>query len=470
MCGVSGAVIARGQISEELRLSLFLMQSRGPESAGMVIKNRFGYWNIRKMGKVDEVFDAPLRVEGEMGIGHVRYSTTGKSTLDNAQPIEGLPFQGAPVWLAHNGNLVNTAQLKAECVARGYRFSTSTDTEIIAALIHFSEAPTFIEALKKALHRVEGTYALTILHDGKIYGARDPTGNRPLILGQGRDMLFLCSESAVYDVMSLKFLREVSPGEIIILHQDTMSFSSDVISEPLAQCKEIQKPCIFEYVYLSRPDSRLNNGRIQMLRARMGEHLWREAPVEANIIVPTLDSGMGVSIGLERASRLPLTLGLFRFHYVGRTFLEPTDAQRDALLRVKLNVIPEEIEGKRVVLGDDSLVRGRTMKKLVALLMDFGAKEVHVRIGSPPYAYPCHYGINTNEIKDELAARRNNGDIEKIRQEIGATSLHYLSLEGMKQAVVEGTTGLKANNFCDACFSGNYHIGNDTIQVFNRSL
>lgn len=432
MCAVSGAVISQGQIAEELRLSLFLMQSRGQESSGIAIKNEFGYWNVRKMGLVDDVFNAPLRVEGKSGIGHNRYSTTGKSTIENAQPIEGLSFQGEPVWLAHNGNLVNTAELKAVCVARGYRFSTSTDTEIIAALIHFSRATTFIEALKEALRRVEGTYALIALHGGMVYGARDPTGNRPLILGQGRNMLFLCSESAVCHGMRLQFVREVSPGEIITLHQDTLSYTSDVISEPLAQCQENQKPCIFEYVYLSRPDSMLNNGRIQMVRARMGERLWRETPVEADVIVPTLDSGMGLSIGLARASGLPLTLGLFRFHYVGRTFIEPTDEKRDAFLRVKLNIIPEEIQGKRVVLGDDSLVRGKTMKKLVAMLMDDGAKEVHVRIGSPPYAYPCHYGINTNEIKDELAARRNNGDIEKIRQEIGATSLHFLSLEGMK--------------------------------------
>ncbi len=470
MCGVFG-IVSDEDVIEHVRIGLWAQQHRGQESTGAVVyQGEEKYAERRKMGMVDFVFyDAPVHMQGKSGIGHVRYSTIGSSTPDNIQPIKGT-FRGSEFCLAHNGNLVGFESLRRGFSVWGYQFSTTTDTEVIAATIHFSSQETFEGALREALRQAIGTYALVALYKDMVIGGRDGSGNRPLAIGQRGTTRFFASESAVCTVLGGTFLREVMPGEMVILRPHEKIVSQKIGSDSPDECAKFQKPCLFEFVYFSRPDSLLNGGRIQSIRERMGRNLWREAPVDADIIVPVPDSGTAAAVGSSRESGIPLEMALFRYHYVGRTFIEKTDARRDELMNIKFNVIPEAVIGKRVMLVDDSIVRARTARKTIKMLKDAGAREVHMRVSSPCIPYPCHYGINTNEIPHELAGRRHGGDLERIREEIGADSLAYLSLDGLKQAVIEGTQGLGMDNFCDACFSGNYHIGGAIIQQLNERL
>jgi amidophosphoribosyltransferase len=270
--------------------------------------------------------------------------------------------------------------------------------------------------------------------------------------------MVIASESATCDVLGIEFLREVYPGEFVVLSKNTFSLLSDKLSEPFSETIKNQKPCIFEFVYFLRPDSKMNSRRAQLVRKEMGKALWREAPVEADIVISVPDSGNFAAAGVAEEARLPLEDAFFRSHYVGRTFIEPLQERREKGLRIKLNIVPELIAGKRVVVVDDSIVRSTVIKRVVQMLRHAGAKAIHVRISSPPYAFPCYYGKDTYRVKDELIAKRCGGDIEIIRQEIGADSLHYLSLGALKRAVIGASGDLTESNFCDACFSGNYHI------------
>jgi amidophosphoribosyltransferase len=453
MCGIVGVVSLR---DEEIALDLFMgawsLQHRGQESFGIVTQRGGAHAIVREMGAVatltlDRAKFGALR--GASGISHVRYATAGGSTIKNAQPVSGV-FRGKPFWLAHNGNLVGYEPIREELSARGYQFETDTDTEVIAALVAFSDKDAFESALSDALRKVRGTYALLALHEGNIFGVRDPSGNRPLVIGKNHRAFFLASESAAGDALGFQVLRDVGPGEMVVLDRGRQSWYRVEVRPGK------RRECIFEYVYFLRPDSICEGRRVQLVREAMGEILARESPVSADIVLPVPDSGTAAATGFARASRIELCLGgLFRYHYAGRTFIEPTSEERKRGLRIKLNPIPELIAGKRVVVVDDSIVRANVMPRVVGILRECKAREVHVRISSPPYRYPCHYGIDTYRVENELAAVRCSGDVEAIRREIGADSLAYLSLPGLRQA----TTGdPEAAGFCDACFTGDYYI------------
>ena len=461
MCGIIGAVSENTDVSGYNYLGLWALQHRGQESAGIATYDGSAYHEKRGMGTVEVVFseDELSRLSGKIGIGHVRYSTTGESSLKNAQPIEGR-FRSVPFWVAHNGNLTNTEELRRECQEKGYFFKTETDTEVIAALIYFNESFDFEEALHRALSRVKGTYALVILHKDTIYGIRDVSGNRPLVYGEKNGIKVLASESVACDVLGVKYLFDVNPGEMVVLKKGSPpGFWGDQMFGSRAQALKNQRFCIFEYVYFMRPDGKFDGRRVKFAQENMGKNLWRESPVEADVVVPVLDSGKYAAAGLSRESGLPLAEALFRSHYVGRTFIQPVQKQREEWMRIKHNPIPEDVAGKRVVVVDDSIVRGTTSKRIVTLLREAGAREIHMRISSPPYLNPCYYGIDTYNIKEKLIAKLCGGDVNVIKEEIGADSLHYLSLEGLKRSVTEVSGNkLRVNNFCDACFSGNYHI------------
>ena len=330
----------------------------------------------------------------------------------------------------------------------GYPFTTTTDTEFIAALIHYSKKDTFEDALRDALGGVEGTYSIVALYRDKVFGVRDPSGNRPLVIGEGRGMIVLVSESAACDVLDIRVVRDVAAGEMIVVDPNVNGWYSH--RQPATE-----KFCIFEFVYFLRPDSKFGGKRVILVREEMGRTLWQEHPVEADIVVPIPDSGSAAAAGLAEEARLPLKqLGLFRSHYVGRTFIEPIK-ERVRALNIKLNPIREIVEGKRIVLVDDSIVRASVIKRVIRQLRGKGAAEIHVRISSPPYIAPCFYGIDTYRVDKELIAQRLGGDVEAIRREIGADTLGYLSIGGLKKAV----SGDAAHpGFCDACFTGNYHI------------
>ena len=448
MCGIAG-IVAREPVAPLLYLAGWSLQHRGQESAGMATFDGENHFAKRDMGTVEAVFggNALEELKGEAGIAHTRYSTMGSSSLENVQPVKG-EFRGDPFWIAHNGNLTKFEGLALEAKTAGYQFTSGTDTEIIAALIHFSKERTFEGALKATLQRITGTYALAILYKNTVFGVRDPTGNRPLIIGQGKDMMLVASETATCDVLGVQFLREVEPGETIVLDHSAKNWYR-VDHRPHQRL-----PCLFEFVYFQRPDSKLEGRRAQSVRVKTGRCLWQDHPAKADIVVPVPDSGTSVALGVAEESKLPFVMTFFRSHFVGRTFLKPLQAERTKGLNIKLNAIPELVLGRRIVLVDDSIVRANVMKGVIAKLRCAGAREIHVRIGSPPYMWPCHYGIDTSRIEGELVAARNGGNVESIRREIGADSLEYLGLKRLKQAIA-GRSGLK---FCDACFSGNYHI------------
>ncbi len=449
MCGIIGIVARNSTAASSVYLGLWSLQHRGQESAGIVSFDGERYHVKRGMGTVESVFGGSILddLKGSVGIGHVRYSTTGESSLDNTQPVEG-EFQGVPFWIGHNGNLAKFEGILKEAQAEGYQFKTATDTEAIASLIHFSKEATFEEALKSALKRITGTYALVVLYRDKVFAVRDPTGNRPLVIGQNKEIMIVASETAVCDVLVAQFLREVEPGEMVVLDHSAGNWYR------VEHIRGERRPCLFEFVYFQRPDSKLEGKRAQSVRVKTGKHLWREHPAEADIVVPIPDSGTFVALGVAQEANLPFVMAFFRSHFVGRTFLLPLPAERTRGLNIKLNVIPELVSGKRIVLADDSIVRANVIKGTILKLRAAGAREIHVRIGSPPYMWPCWYGIDTSRIAGELVAARNNGNVENIRREIGADSLAYLSLKRLEKAVA-GNSRLK---FCNACFSGKYHI------------
>lgn len=466
MCGIVGMVSTK-EVSARMYLGLWSSQHRGKESAGVVTYDGITYHECRRMGTIEVALDGEEKLSslrGKSGIGQVRYSTTGGSTIKNVQPIVG-SFRDVPFWIAHNGNLVNTDSLRSRCLEMGYLFSTTTDTEVIAALIHFSDKQDFETALVDALEMVVGTYALTVLFGNKVYGVRDPSGNRPLILGgDHREGIFMfASETAAFDVLGLKdWPGELCPGEIILIDSPKSFEVRHILKN--SDNGNVKKLCLFEYIYFQRPDSALLGRRIQLVREAMGRALWYECPVQADIVVAVPDSGNAAAKGLAKASGLSLEDAFLRSHFIGRTFIEPIKEQREEKLRIKLNIIPEIVAGKRVVVVDDSIVRATVAPKVVQMLRKAGASEIHFRVSSPPYQHPCYYGIDTYRVSDELVARRHAGNVDAIRREIGADSLYYLSLDGAKEAVIyTGTESLERLDFCDACFTGNYEIGREFI-------
>jgi amidophosphoribosyltransferase len=449
-CGVV-AIYSHPEAETLAYLGLHALQHRGQESAGIVTSNGMALHIHKAMGLVADIFTEKklAKLRGTLAIGHTRYSTAGDSALLNAQPIMVQSNKGM-VALAHNGNLTNAGEIRARMEAQGSIFQTSSDTEVIVHLIAQSREHTLPEAMADALRRVEGAFSLVMISPDRIFAARDPRGFRPLAMGrivaQGdrhQDTIVFASETSAFDLIGATYEREVKPGELVIVGPDgppTSRFYAPALA---------QSSCIFEHVYFSRPDSRVFGRPVQESREELGRQLAIEAPADADLVVPVPDSGVTAAMGYAAESGIPLRFGLIRNHYVGRTFIEPQQSVRDFGVRLKLNPVRSLLEGKRVVLIDDSIVRGTTSKKIVRMVRGAGATEVHLRISCPPTISPCFYGVDTPRKKELIAA---NNSVEEIRKYIGADSLSYLSLDGLKKACHDG----EKTTYCTACYTGSY--------------
>jgi amidophosphoribosyltransferase len=449
-CGVFGIYAPGHDVARLAYFALFALQHRGQESAGIATATRGGnIMAIRDQGLVPQVFnDNTLRsLVGDMAIGHVRYSTTGSSEWENAQPI--VRDDRRTLALAHNGNLINAVELHSELRGRDVPFRSTSDSEIIAALLATHPAPRIEDAVADVLPRLRGAFSTVVVTDECVVAFRDPAGVRPLALGMiedpngGPPAYCVASESCAFDLIGATLLRDVQPGEVVTLTEHG-------IKSKLVAGAERHAFCLFEYIYFARPDSRMAGTVLQVARAKMGEILWREAPVDADVVIPVPDSGNAAARGLARAAGLPQDDGFIKNRYVARTFIQPGQELRRQGLRLKFNPLREVVEGKRLVVVDDSIVRGNTMPQIVQMLREAGAAEVHLRISAPPIKHPCHYGIDMSTREEMIAHGRT---VDEVCAELGADSLHYLSLEGVYEAV----GGTRASH-CDACFTGEYPL------------
>jgi amidophosphoribosyltransferase len=442
-CGVC-AVVGHADAANLVYLGLYALQHRGQESAGIAAFDGATLRHRKAMGYVADVFDRSLLDElpGRTAVGHVRYSTAGNSSLINAQPMVAKTHRGQ-VALAHNGNLVNAVRLRRELERAGAIFQSTSDSEVFLHLLARSQAGTLDAALLETLDAAIGAYSVAVLCDGRLFAARDPHGFRPLALGRLGDAWVVASETCAFDLIEARLVREVGPGEVVELAGDEPRVLRPPAPGPYAHC-------VFEHVYFARPDSRVFGEDVEAVRERLGERLAREHPAAADIVVGVPDSGVPAALGFARESGLPFVLGLVRNHYVGRTFIEPRQAIRHFGVKVKLNPVRAAVAGRRMVLVDDSIVRGTTSRKIVMMLKGVGAKEVHLRVSSPPTIGPCFYGIDTPERRELIASSQT---VEEIRRFVGADSLGYLSEAGMLACLAT-----PAANFCTACFSGNYRV------------
>jgi len=446
-CGVFG-VYGHANAAELTYYGLYALQHRGQESAGIVTSDGTQFHAHKGMGLVSQVFKGDIlqKLAGQIAVGHTRYSTTGSSQIVNAQPLTVDCARGQ-IAIAHNGNLTNAASLRDELEARGSIFQTTVDSEIILHLMAQPNNNGSGNHLIHAIHRIEGAYSLVIMTENELIGVRDPHGFRPLCIGKLGDAWVLASETCALDLIHAKFVRDVEPGEIVVINQDGLS---SVQAFP----KQARRAfCIFEYVYFARPDSTIAGRNVYKVRVEMGRQLAREFPIEADVIVPVPDSGNCAALGYSLESDIPYEMAFVRNHYVGRSFLQPSQLIRDFDVRVKLNLITELVKGKRVIVVDDSIVRGTTCKARVNNLKEAGAKEVHVLVSCPPHMNPCVYGIDFPDRNKLMAA---NHSLEEIRKYLNADSLHYLSKDGLVKA-----TDLPASSFCMACYDGNYPVAFD---------
>jgi amidophosphoribosyltransferase len=448
-CGVV-AIFAHPEAEKLAYLGLHALQHRGQESAGMVTSDGLNLKPHKAMGLVADIFteDVLAQMRGTLAIGHTRYSTAGDSALLNAQPILVQSNKGAMA-VAHNGNLTNAADVRQRLERQGSIFQTNSDTEVIVHLIAMSKEHTLPQAMADALRRVEGAFSLVMMSPDRIFAARDPRGFRPLAMGrmaglegQKRDTIVFASETCAFDLIGATYERDVKPGELVVVGPEGITSRVYAPEAP-------QSSCIFEHVYFSRPDSMVFGRPVQTSREELGRQLAREAPVEADIVVPVPDSGVTAAVGYAAESGIPFRFGLIRNHYVGRTFIEPSQSVRDFGVKLKLNPVRALLQGKRVVLIDDSIVRGTTSRKIVRMIRSAGAKEVHMRVSCPPTISPCFYGVDTPSKNQLIAA---NKSVEEIQAYIGADSLSYLSLEGLKKACGEG----EKTSYCSACYTGSY--------------
>jgi amidophosphoribosyltransferase len=448
-CGVV-AIYGNPEASKLAYLSLYALQHRGQESAGIASSNGDRLQLHKAMGLVSDIFtaDALARVPGSLAIGHTRYSTTGDSALLNAQPIRVECSKGQ-IALAHNGNITNAHEIRSHLEGQGSIFQTTSDTEVIVHLIARSKEQTLESAMSDSLRRIEGAFSLVMLTPDRIFAARDPRGFRPLVMGRipgqashQADTIVFASETVAFDLIGATYEREVKPGELVIVGPEGVHSRFYATQQALSSC-------VFEHVYFSRPDSIVFGRAVQQTRDAMGRQLALESPVDADIVVPVPDSGVTAAMGFSHQSGIPIQFGLIRNHYVGRTFIEPEQRVRDFGVRLKLNPVRHVIEGKRIVLIDDSIVRGTTSRKIVRMVRDAGAKEVHMRISCPPTISSCYYGVDTPSKNQLIAA---NKSVDEIREYIHADSLAYLSLEGLRKAAGEGDEV----KYCTACYTGKY--------------
>jgi amidophosphoribosyltransferase len=446
MCGIFG-VYGHPEAANLAYLGLYALQHRGQESAGIVASDGRQLRSHRGMGHVADIFRAETLagLSGSRAIGHVRYSTAGSSTLENAQPIVVRQAKGG-LAVGHNGNLVNAVELREELETQGSIFQSGMDTEVIPHLMARSQGKTLADRVVDALRRVKGAYSLLFLTEDTMVAARDPNGFRPLVLGRLGDAWVVTSETCGLDLIEAKFVRQIDPGEVVVVDASGLR-----TFKPLPGASETH--CIFESVYFARPDSRTPDGSVYEIRKRLGRQLAKEHPAEADVVIPVPDSGVPAAIGFAQQSGIPFETGLIRNHYIGRTFIEPQQQIRHFGVKIKLNAVRDVLDGKRVVVIDDSIVRGTTARKIMKMLRRAGAREIHFRISSPPTLYPCFYGIDTPTRSELIASSHST---EEIRQYVTADSLGYLSLEGLRRAV--DARGRFDGDVCDACFSGKYPV------------
>ncbi len=446
-CGVCG-VFGHPDAAKLAYFGLYALQHRGQESAGIAVSDGTTVVEHKAMGLVSEVFtEANLsRLHGDMAIGHVRYSTTGGSSIINAQPFTA-SHRGNSISIAHNGNLVNTRALRDELEADGAIFQSSTDSEVVVHLLAHNSSLGFEESILKTFSRVSGAYSILLMTKTQMVAVRDPYGFRPLCLGQINSGAYVvASETCALDLIEAKYVRDIEPGEILIIDQNGLR----TISQP-----PTHKPrfCIFEHVYFARPDSDIFGLNVYSCRKRMGAILARESKIDADFVMPFPDSGNYAALGYSQASGVPLEMGMIRNHYIGRTFIQPTQSMRDFSVRVKLNPVRSCLEGKRVIIMEDSIIRGTTGRSRVHSLRNAGAREVHMLISCPPTRYPCYYGIDFPTGGQLIAA---NNTVEEIRKSLDLDSLQYLSIDGLVEA-----TGMAKDSFCLACFNNDYPVPPD---------
>ncbi|HUG16500.1 MAG TPA: amidophosphoribosyltransferase [Thermomicrobiales bacterium] len=448
-CGIFGVHAPGADVARMTFFGLYALQHRGQESAGIAVA-RQGEVRLRKqMGLVGQVFsEGDLRhLTGDIAVGHTRYSTTGSTLPENAGPMAAESDLGTIV-VAHNGNTVNALELRDELVASGARLQTTTDSELLAHLIARTDGITIVEKLRGALDRVTGAYSLAVLTPDQIVAVRDPHGIRPLCLGRLPDGWVVASETCALATVGATYEREIEPGEILVISAEGLHSASLIEHGERALC-------VFELIYFARPDSQLRGERLHLVRQRMGEQLAREHPIEADVVIPIPDSGVPAAIGYARESGIPYAEGLIKNRYIGRTFIQPDQRLREIGVQLKFNALPEVLAGKRVVLIDDTIVRGTTSRPIVNMIRAAGAAEVHMRVHAPPVMHPCHLGVDMASREELIAA---NLTIPEIREQLGVDTLGYLSHDGLFRAIRQ-----PANEFCSACLTGSYPVDVDAV-------
>ncbi len=443
MCGIFG-VFGHREAAKLTYFGLYALQHRGQESAGMAVSDGKEVREYRALGLVPEVFDEDILVKlpGHIAVGHVRYSTTGSTTIKNAQPF-CVTHAGCTLALAHNGNLVNAHQIRSELEAQGSIFQTTMDSEVIVHLLAKAARKGIVEAIRETMGLIRGAYSVILLLPDRLIAFRDPYGFRPLCLGMVNGGYVVASETCALDLIQAQYLRDIEPGEILVIDEEGLHSYEGLKAEKQAHC-------IFEFIYFARPDSYIFGENVYVFRKRLGEGLAREKPLEVDFVMPFPDSGNYAAIGYARATGLPFEMGVIRNHYVGRTFIQPSAGMRDFSVRVKLNPVREILHGRKVAVVDDSLVRGTTSRTRVKAIREAGAHEVHMLISCPPIRYPCFYGIDFPTPGELIAAKHS---VEEIRRYLELDSLHYLSLEGLIAAA-----GGDGGRFCLACFTGEYPV------------
>jgi amidophosphoribosyltransferase len=445
-CGVFGVYAPGSEVARLTYFGLYALQHRGQESAGIAVSDGSDIHCHKGMGLVSQVFDEGdlARLRGDISIGHTRYSTTGSSVLCNAQPIVVETPHG-PIAVAHNGNIVNTRELRRRLEDDGIRFHSTNDSEVIAQCIASLHQGDVVRAVRETMAEVEGAYSVAVLTRDRLLAFRDPNGIRPLCVASLNGSGYVVSsETCALNVIGAKLIREIEPGELVVIDRDGVTEFPPLLN--------LRRPamCVFEFIYLARPDSHIYGKSLHAARVRMGHELANEHPADAQVVIPVPDTGIPAAIGFSQASKIPLNEGLIKNRYIGRTFIEPDQRMREMGVRMKLSALKENIAGRRVVMVDDSIVRGTTTGQIVKLIREAGATQVHVRISSPPVKWPCFYGIDMADRKDLIAAKKS---VEEIREHIGADSLGYLSVRGVIKAV-----GIGRDKFCHACFTGDYPI------------